>query len=125
LYATHSIPYTNLPDRFLAYDMYDRSTNTFLDRKGLVALLSTTTIQIVPVVYEGESMPSELDVRKMVQTQSKFYNGRLEGVYVKIEEDGIVKFRGKVVRSDFIAGNEHWGKSNLQVNGLALDKIRS
>ena len=125
LYATHSIPYTDLPDRFLAYDLYDRSTDKFLDRKGLVALLSTTTIQVVPVVYEGESMPSELDVRKMVQTQSQFYNGRLEGVYVKIEEGGIVKFRGKVVRSDFIAGNEHWSKSNLQVNGLALDKIRS
>ena len=124
LYATHSIAYTDLPDRFMAYDLYDRSTDTFLDRKGLAALLSTTSIQVVPVIYEGESVPSELDLRKMVQAQSKFYNGRLEGVYVKMEEGGIVKFRGKVVRSDFIAGNEHWTKANLQVNGLSLDKIR-
>ena len=124
LFATHSIAYTDLPDRFMAYDLYDRSTDTFIDRKGLVALLSTTSIQVVPVVYEGESVPSEPDLRKMVQTQSKFYNGRLEGVYMKIEEGGIVTFRGKVVRSDFIAGNEHWTKGNLQVNGLALDKIR-
>ena len=26
LFATHSIPYTRLPDRFMAYDLYDRST---------------------------------------------------------------------------------------------------
>lgn len=119
LYATHSIAYTHLPDRFMAYDLYDRNTDTFMDRKRLENLLSTTTICMVPVVYEGQRMPSESEIRLMVQTQSKFWNGRLEGVYVKIEEEGKVRFRGKVVRSDFIAGNEHWTKGPLQVNELA------
>ncbi|KAK2461400.1 hypothetical protein APHAL10511_005863 [Amanita phalloides] len=118
LFATHSIPYTHLPDRFLAFDLYDRSTDTFLDRKSLIVLLSMTSIHVVPPVYEGESMLSEAELRVMVQTQSKFWDGRLEGIYVKIEKEGKVAFRGKVVRNDFISGNEHWTKGNLQVNGV-------
>ncbi|KAF8634976.1 hypothetical protein AX15_000699 [Amanita polypyramis BW_CC] len=124
LYATHSIPYTNLPDRFLTYDLYDRTTDSFIDRKGLMALLSATSIGIVPTIYEGETLPTESKLRSMVQTQSQFWDGRLEGIYVKIEKDGKVQFRGKIVRSDFITGNDHWTRGGLRVNGLLTDKIR-
>ena len=47
-----------------------------------------------------------------------FYEGRVEGVYVKVEKQGRVVSRGKVVRADFIAGNEHWSKGPLQLNTL-------
>ncbi|KAF7337757.1 ATP dependent DNA ligase [Mycena sanguinolenta] len=115
LAVTHSIPYARLPDRFMAFDLYDRSTDSWVDRAALAALLGETTIQMVPVLYEGE-LPSETELKGMVQTKSKFWDGRIEGIYVKFEEDGQVMSRGKVVRSDFIAGNEHWTKGNLRVN---------
>ncbi|KIK56345.1 hypothetical protein GYMLUDRAFT_47114 [Collybiopsis luxurians FD-317 M1] len=118
LYATHSIPYTRLPNRFMAYDLYDRSTDTFVDRQTLQVLLDRTTIPLVPIMYEGHTIPSEEKLKNMVQQPSKFYDGRVEGVYVKWESGGKVLRRGKVVRSDFIAGNEHWSRKNLQVNGL-------
>lgn len=41
------------------------------------------------------------------------------GVYVKIEREGRVASRGKVVRADFIAGNTHWGKGPLRLNTVA------
>ncbi|KAF9073204.1 ATP dependent DNA ligase [Rhodocollybia butyracea] len=118
LYATHSIPYTHLPDRFMAFDLYDRSLDAFLDRRTLEGLLGQTTIGTVPVIYRGE-MPTEDKLKDMVQSLSMFYDGRVEGVYVKWESGGRVVKRGKVVRADFIAGNEHWSKKNLQVNGIA------
>jgi len=115
LAGTHSIPYARLPDRFMAFDLYDRSTDSWVDRAGLAALLGDTTMQMVPVLWEG-ALPSETDLKSMVQLRSKFWDGRIEGIYVKFEKDGQVVSRGKVVRSDFIAGNEHWTKGNLRVN---------
>ncbi|KAJ6541759.1 ATP dependent DNA ligase [Mycena capillaripes] len=117
LAVTHSIPYARLPDRFMAFDLYDRSTDSWADRGTLAALLVGTGIQMVPVLYEG-LLPEEAELRSMVQLPSKFWDGRIEGIYVKFEKDGQVVSRGKVVRADFIAGNEHWTKGNLRVNEL-------
>lgn len=66
-------------------------------------------------------MPSEEDLKRLVQGQSRFWDGRVEGVYVKAEKDGRVVSRGKVVRGDFISGNEHWTKGELKLNGLSID----
>ena len=118
LFATHSIPYTRLPDRFMAFDLYDRSTGVWASRKLLAAILASTNISLVPVLHEG-GMPSIGALREMVQLSSQYYDGRIEGIYVKVEQDGKVVCRGKVVRGDFIAGNDHWTKGKLQVNGLA------
>ncbi|KAJ8502775.1 hypothetical protein ONZ45_g11441 [Pleurotus djamor] len=117
MYATHSISYTHLPDRFIVFDLYDRTTNSFLDTKTLRSLVSHTSLFMVPTVYEGP-MPSEAELREMVQRLSAFYDGRVEGVYLKIESSDKVLSRGKVVRADFIAGNEHWTKGGLRVNGM-------
>lgn len=118
LVATHSIAYTRLPDRFLAFDLYDRSADKWVDRRSLENILHATGIRLVPVLYEGP-MPDEHDLRGFVQRPSLYYDGPVEGVYVKTEKNGMVIARGKVVRSDFIAGNEHWTKGPLQLNTFA------
>ncbi|KAF8971833.1 hypothetical protein BDZ97DRAFT_1901496 [Flammula alnicola] len=120
MYATHSIPYTRLPDYFIAYDLFDRSTQTWLETKALHGLLDGTSIPSVPVLHEG-NMPTDAELLGMIQGQSAFYDGRVEGVYVKVEVNSRVKLRGKVVRSDFIAGNEHWTQGGLRANTLQLD----
>ncbi|KAG6874366.1 hypothetical protein C0995_015102 [Termitomyces sp. Mi166 len=117
MYATHSIPYTYLPDRFIAFDLYDRSTNIWVGRDSLEKILSSTSISLVPVIHQG-TMPTNNELQNMTQLPSKFWDGRVEGVYVKVEQNNCVVARGKVVRSDFIAGNEHWSRGNLRVNGL-------
>ncbi|GJE89638.1 ATP dependent DNA ligase [Phanerochaete sordida] len=117
LAATHSVAYTRLPDWFLAFDLYDRTTRSWADRRTLEARLAGTGIGLVPVLYQGP-MPAEDELRCMVQQQSRFTDGRVEGVYVKTERGGKVVGRGKVVRSDFIAGNEHWTKGPLRANEL-------
>ncbi|KAG6820659.1 hypothetical protein H0H93_013510 [Arthromyces matolae] len=120
MYATHSIHYTQLPDRFLAFDLYDRSTGTWSSRDTLERLLSPTSIALVPVLHRGV-MPTNDELKNMVQLPSRFWDGRVEGVYVKVEQKDCVVARGKVVRSDFIAGNEHWTRGNLRVNELVVD----
>ena len=125
MYATHSIPYTRLPDTFLAFDLYDRRDDVWASRQALAALLSGTGISLVPVMFEGQQMPSAEELKDMIQSPSRFYDGRVEGIYIKEEKRDVVMNRGKVVRGDFICGNEnwsrrndHWTKANLRVNGL-------
>ena len=120
LTTVHSVTYTKLPDWFIAFDLYDRTTRTWADRRVLASLLDGTQIRLTPLVYEGP-MPSEEELKAMVQRQSQFTEGRVEGVYVKVEKEGKVVGRGKVVRSDFIAGNEHWTKGILRSNQLEFE----
>ena len=117
MFATHSIPYTRLPSQFIAFDLYDRNTGTWAGTRLLSELLASTSISLVPVLYEGK-MPSDSELRTMVKGESNFWDGCVEGVYVKVERDGHVISRGKVVRSDFIAGNEHWSRGKLRINGM-------
>jgi atypical dual specificity phosphatase len=89
------------------------------------SIMESTGIYLVPTLETRQSnhgehltMPSNDELREMVQRPSNFYDGRVEGVYVKVEMDGKVTGRGKVVRGDFIAGNEHWTRGNLTLNGI-------
>jgi atypical dual specificity phosphatase len=129
--CVHSIKYTRLPDRFLAFDLYDRSRKVFASREVLEARLEGSDIATVPTVMRikgrpedgaGPIMPSDEELMAMVQQPSRFYDGRVEGVYVKVEKDGIVVGRGKVVRADFIAGNEHWTHGQLELNEFDNDQ---
>ncbi|KAI0652670.1 ATP dependent DNA ligase [Trametes meyenii] len=117
LVVTHSIPYNRLPDWFLAFDLYDRTTGRWADRRTLQNLLADTVICMVPVVHHGR-MLSEEELRRIVLGTSQYYDGPVEGVYVKVERRGGVVSRGKVVRADFIAGNEHWSKVPLRTNKI-------
>ncbi|WWC98147.1 hypothetical protein V866_005038 [Kwoniella sp. B9012] len=80
MYATHSIHYTNLPDWFIAFDLYDRSTNVFVDRKTLQSLLTLydCDIHLVPIMEEFDRSPSDEQFKKMVERKSKFWEGRVD-----------------------------------------------
>ncbi|CAF4567852.1 unnamed protein product [Rotaria sp. Silwood1] len=121
LVATHSIPYTRLSDRFLAFDLYDRQTQTWTDRDTLERLLAQSNIMLVPIMYRGPR-PTDNVLKEMVHYPSHFYDGPVEGIYVKEEHNGQVINRGKIVRSDFTAGiTEHWDKAPMKKNGFLID----
>jgi atypical dual specificity phosphatase len=119
--ATHSIPYSRLPDRFLAFDLFDRQTQTWADRDTLERLLEGTNISLVHIMYRGPR-PADNVLKEMVNRPSQFYDGPVEGIYVKEEQNGQVINRGKIVRSDFTAGiTEHWDKAPMKKNGFIFD----
>ncbi|KAF4043103.1 RNA ligase [Phytophthora infestans] len=117
LAATHSIPYSKLASLFYAFDLYDRETGLFWDRSSLQKLLSISAaacqgddaIELVPKLWEGHVLPARDELIAMAQQRrSQFYDGPVEGVYVKWERLGRVKERSKIVRSDFLAGDAHY-----------------
>lgn len=116
LYSKHSINYTNLPDYFIMFDLYDIDTKSFFSRDYIEQLLESKDISLVPLMFKGKTNLDNL--KKLVHTKSQFYEGMVEGVYVRSFESNKVKYRGKIVRSDFICGDEHWTKGKQILNTI-------
>jgi hypothetical protein len=138
LYAKHTIFYDRLPHYFLEFDVLDPETETFLSTARRRELLAGLPVSSVPVLWEGVlSDPEELlsrigpstgksaDWRERLEEQARSRNldperirretdpsDFMEGLYVKVEEEGIVKARYKYVRADFLTAvldsGTHW-----------------
>jgi atypical dual specificity phosphatase len=119
LYLKHSIHYEKLPDYFIAFDIYNRKTKTFLSRNALEKRLSTTTIQQVPLI-EKRIFTKLDDFKSLMKLKSKFYDGLIEGVYLRLCNDESTIQRAKIVRSDFICGNTHWKNNKHEINKLVF-----
>jgi atypical dual specificity phosphatase len=119
LYSKHSILYDKLPSYFIMFDLYDNTEKKFIQRDIIEKIISENnlSINLVPIIYKGKANLEKL--KSLVQTQSNFYDGPVEGVYIRAFNNGEVKYRCKIVRSDFICGNVHWTKEQITKNGLA------
>lgn len=139
MYAKHTVFYDALPDYFLEFDIFDRERDVFLstnERRKFTDKLGI--ISSVPVLAEGifkskkeilnylgnsnfitedhisvlKSLCEkyELDAERNIRETDPSLT--MEGLYIKIEEDGIVKDRVKFVRSSFYQcvneSKSHW-----------------
>lgn len=135
LYARHSIHYRALPHYFFEFDIFDKSTEQFLDLEHRTILLEGTGLRTVPVLRRGPVTAEELP--KLIGASAfdaSFQNPRtgrvdnlMEGLYLRTEADGLVTGRAKYVRPEFIERlqqSEHWQHtrmvSNLLRTGLEL-----
>ncbi len=98
---------------------YDKTTNTYFSIQKRNELLQDSSIKTVPKVGEGKFTEQQL-VNIINTRQSHFYDGPMEGVYLRIEEGEKLKARGKIVRSDFLGEGDgevvHWSKKELVKN---------
>lgn len=149
LYAKHTIFYNNLPHYFLAFDVFDKEKQVFIDTEFRQNLLKDLPIIFVPILYQGK-IKSLKNLVSLI-TQSDFIkNGHLEqlrtiaheqgldenlilqqtdvstlkeGLYLKIEENGVVTHRYKYVRHSFsntiMQSETHWLNRPLIPNLLS------
>lgn len=151
VYAKHSISYNKLPDYFIAYDLYDAKNEEFIDRKLLIEKLSNIyLIRIIASIprlsnYLISSLTNSssnsnasfssnsnfndnfiLDKRNLLtlinNEQSIYYNGPIEGLYLRKCKNGKTIARCKLVRKDFKCGNENWNKTIIIKNQLVSQK---
>ncbi|CAD2220857.1 dual specificity phosphatase [Angomonas deanei] len=116
LVAQHSIHYTKLPDYFIAFDLFDKFTNTFASRPVLEQRLQEcTTIPVIRLIAH-RTFEDKAQLAALVNTVSDYYDGKVEGVYLRICEGDVTLDRAKIVRNDFIAGNDHWTKKQMVTN---------
>lgn len=150
MYAKHTIFYDALPHYFLEFDVFDRETGRFLDTPSRQKLLMGLPVASVPVLGQGSfTQPKEVlaylensryitpghtNCLRAISQQAGLDPERqcretdpsqtMEGLYLKIEEDGQVIFRLKYVRTSFTQcvdlSETHWIDRPILPNQLSI-----
>lgn len=113
--VAHSIHYVQLPDVFVAFDLYDSVRQRFLSSQRLRALLEGTGISMVRDLLQGSKFSSQ-QLAALVDSPSQYYDGPVEGVYVRKDEGEWLIDRAKIVRADFLVHPEGWTKGKTVYN---------
>ncbi|MCC8448248.1 RNA ligase family protein [Xanthomonas translucens] len=115
--ARHSLDYVALPDWFLLFDVYDRSTGRFWSTPRRNALAKAAALATVPNILQGRTTLSALQQQTM-STPSRYRSGQpLEGVIVRRESTEWCEARAKLVRPDFTQAMDiHWRKRAIEWN---------
>ncbi|MBL8148711.1 MAG: RNA ligase family protein [Blastocatellia bacterium] len=138
LYAKHTIFYDKLPHYFLEFDLLDKEKMEFLSTERRQEIVSSLPVTSVPILHQG-TISTQKELSRLVQNSKFIKSGHferlrqaciernldverafgetdpsslMEGLYIKIEEDGLVKQRFKYVRASFLTAvdnsNSHW-----------------
>ncbi|MBP2653468.1 MAG: ATP-dependent ligase [Firmicutes bacterium] len=158
LYAKHTVFYDQLPHYFMEFDIYDKVEAKFLSTAMRRRILNNYPFIVsVLVLFEGK-MHQQKDLAGLLGP-SNFISGTaveklkavcsrrgldvtqvlhetnveslMEGLYIKVEEDGAVKERYKYVRASFLTkildSESHWLNRpiipNMLKDGLDLFTI--
>ncbi|EOD26859.1 hypothetical protein EMIHUDRAFT_430115 [Emiliania huxleyi CCMP1516] len=134
--AQHSVKYSKLPGYFLAFDIYNKRTGTFVSASERNRRLAGLEIPVVRTLAR-RTFASKDELLELLEMQSAYGDGYVEGTYLRIDSDaggagaGAAdaaahaprnELRGKIVRSDFIQGiTDHWQASDIVKNGVRPD----
>lgn len=117
--ARHSLDYAALPDWWLLFDVYDRSSGLFWSTHRRNAWAAQNGFATVPELYRGK-----LDMKRLTQlvqtTSSQYRTGPLEGIVIRRENADCLQQRAKLVRADFTQAIEsHWRSRTLEWNQMS------
>ena len=117
-YAKHTVFYTSLPDWFLGFDIFDRAGNVFISTLRRNQMFSDLQIYHVPLIQKKKFTEREL-IHITEFEKSEFSDDPIEGIYLRLETDTILKGRAKIVRPGFMQGmTSHWKDQKLIQNRL-------
>jgi len=129
MHKKHSVFYDALPHYWNEFDIWDRSKEAFLDTETRGRILANAPVLAVPVLYAGiapKRLEDLLELIGMSYAKTEKWRERfeqvvaregydlakawamadksdlMEGLYIKVEENGVVVERYKFVRHDFV-----------------------
>jgi len=115
LVAQHGLEYDNLPDWFMAFDLYDYKNQKFIASHIARNMLLEANFTVVPQLFFGKVESFE-QLEALANAESEFTTkGPREGVYVKVSDDWWVTDRFKMVRQGFVQGGL-WDQKQLKKN---------
>ncbi len=118
-YAQHSVVYDRLPDWFLGFDIYDKSTARFFSCTRRDEIFRAIGISQVPRVDRGHFTLAELSE---LLSQSQLSDKPAEGLYLRFDQGDWLVQRAKLVRPAFIQSVEqHWSRSGIKANRLGME----
>lgn len=134
VYAQHSIVYTNLPDYFMAFGIYDEN-NFCLSWDDTLYVAKELGLTLVPYIWRGpweyfykfhkDITPMIMD-RAVKSSQEESPDG-IEGYVIRTVEgfhfDNLGSHCGKYVRFGHVQTDEHWMHKAVVPNGLRNESI--
>tara|TARA_R110002167_G_scaffold51814_3_gene149934 strand:- start:6327 stop:7016 length:690 start_codon:yes stop_codon:yes gene_type:complete len=118
--AKHSLEYTDLPDWFLLFDVYDKAQKRFWSSSRRNELAKQAGLAMVPQMMREEVTLSDLK-HLLVERDSVYRAGPLEGLVIRRENEAWCEERAKLVRADFTQGmGEHWRRRQIEWNKVKL-----
>jgi hypothetical protein len=119
--ARHSLNYSQLPDWFLGFDVYDRNQGRFWSTRRRDQVFAEIGITAVPRRFKGKADLLILE-RLLAKESSLFLDGPMEGLVIRKEDEDWLTDRAKLVRADFTqAITEHWSRRQVQWNQLNFE----
>lgn len=116
--SEHSVPYNALPDWFLLFDVYERSTGRFWSTALRDELAAELGLFVVP--YLGTGCFTLNDLRGLIVT-SAVGDALMEGVVARVQDETTTLDRAKLVRGDFVQQiGEHWMTAEQRPNRLDI-----
>lgn len=123
-YAKHSIKYSRLPDFFIGFDLFDKDANKFMSTRRRNEFFKQLKIHPVPEIARKKISKPAL-IQLVSETKSKFYDGEIEGVYLRLESDQWLLQRAKLVRKEFVQEiSKHWRQGPMIVNEIDPPKYQ-
>jgi len=149
MYAKHAVYYDMLPSYFMEFDIYDREKGIYLSTEERQKITSKLPVKSVPVLAEGKfknvkqvlsylgksNYISDNHIENLKATCEKLNldsnevlsqtdnSNTMEGLYIKLEENGEVIFRLKYVRRSFSqqqqASDDNWLNKPIIPNQLS------
>lgn len=117
--ARHSLDYSSLPDWYLLFDVYDRTTARFWSTPRRDVFARDAGLVSVPQLHKGETtIPKLLAI--VANERSSYRDGASEGVVIRRESRQWCEARAKLVRPDFTqAIATHWRNRAIEWNRIA------
>lgn len=130
--AKHTISYDFLPDRFIAYDIYDSREEKFLDPPKAYEMLFKGGFTTPQVLLKNEYVDD--NILKGLRDRKSSYikreeNNLAEGIYISTGDGRIATGRYKMVTEGF-KSNDNWNSQPLKKNTIvgsrqfALDYLK-
>lgn len=118
--ARHSLDYAALPDWWLLFDIYDRRAGRFWSTRRRDAWAQCLGLTVVPAVLRGRADLAGLK-EILASRPSRFRDGPMEGVVLRVEDNDWLLHRAKLVRADFTQQIDgHWRSRTLEWNRLEM-----
>ncbi len=114
MYAVHSIEYTELPDLFLAFDIW--MNGEFLDPVRARSVLTECGFHMPPRL----EVPLDITVPELYSfnTEAHMFGGKREGIYIKLGDGQKLIDRFKIVRHDFTPRTD-FNECEILKNGIS------
>lgn len=114
--ARHTVAYDNLPDWFIAFDVYERSSGRFWSVNRRNNWAAEVGLPNVPMLERRRETAKEL-IATVTSTSSRFGARPLEGVMIRQDSKEYLEQRAKLVRPEFTQSiGEHWRNRRIEWN---------